>query len=310
MTKNYLISWDIERPHYSGLFSANNLLYDLGMSNNKYKQKHVCHYFVDESGDGVLFDRKGRLMLNRPVVSKHFILGLLEVHNPDLLNKDLDRLKRDLLNDPYFKDVPSMQPEAQKTALFFHAKDDPQEVRREVFKLLLKHEIKFSAVVKSMWAVYQYVSSRNFTDHTYRYYPNELYDFTVRRLFKEKLHKADHYVIHFAKRGSKNRSMRLIEQLRMAQERFFKEKEIRLNTQIEVKLERSFEAGGLQAVDYFLWALQRVYERNEDRFIKLIWDKVSVVQDVDDKRENQYGVYYTKKKPLIAAAIPPIGFRI
>jgi hypothetical protein len=40
------------------------------------------------------------------------------------------------LADPYFKGVPSMQADAKKTALFFHAKDDLPEVRREVFRVL------------------------------------------------------------------------------------------------------------------------------------------------------------------------------
>ena len=46
-----------------------------------------------------------------------------------------------------------------------------------------------------------------------------------------------------------------------------------------------------------LWALQRFYERDEDRFLRLMWEKVSLVHDVDDRQVNPYGVYYTKKKP-------------
>ena len=49
---------------------------------------------------------------------------------------------------------------------------------------------------------------------------------------------------------------------------------------------------------YFLWALQRLYERGEDRYWKYVAAKVSLVHDVDDMRENEYGTYYTKKNPL------------
>jgi hypothetical protein len=35
----------------------------------------------------------------------------------------------------------------------------------------------------------------------------------------------------------------------------------------------------------------------------MLWPKCSLVIDVDDTRQNRYGVYYTKKKPLSLAAI-------
>ncbi|MCX6036580.1 MAG: hypothetical protein NTW99_01550, partial [Chloroflexi bacterium] len=63
------------------------------------------------------------------------------------------------------------------------------------------------------------------------------------------------------------------------------------------------ECASLQAADYFLWALQRFYERREDRFLDFIWPAVRLVHDLDDTRQNAYGVYYTQKKPLTLAAL-------
>jgi hypothetical protein len=63
------------------------------------------------------------------------------------------------------------------------------------------------------------------------------------------------------------------------------------------------EQVGLQAVDYFTWALQRLYERGEDRYVTYLWQAFRVVQDIDDTRKAGYGVYYTQKKPLNAAAL-------
>ena len=60
---------------------------------------------------------------------------------------------------------------------------------------------------------------------------------------------------------------------------------------------------GLQAVDYFVWALQRLYERGEARYVKYLWKAFRLVQDIDDRRSAGYGVYYTQKKPLDAAAL-------
>ena len=67
---------------------------------------------------------------------------------------------------------------------------------------------------------------------------------------------------------------------------------------IEIVPSSPAEVVGLQAVDYFLWALQRFYEKDEDRFLNLIWPKTKLVIDVDDTRSTAYGVYYTQTKPL------------
>ncbi len=96
----------------------------------------IRHYFVDEAGDATLFDRHGRIIVGTEGCSRYFILGLLNNPQPDRLGRDLEELRASLLSDPYFAKVPSMQPEAKKTALAFHAKDDVPEVRREVFHLL------------------------------------------------------------------------------------------------------------------------------------------------------------------------------
>ena len=81
------------------------------------------YYFVDEADDGTLFDRKGRVLVGQPVCSRYFMLGMLDVPRPAELSQALQDLRQRLLADPYFENVPSMQPAAKKTSLFFHAKD-------------------------------------------------------------------------------------------------------------------------------------------------------------------------------------------
>ena len=59
----------------------------------------------------------------------------------------------------------------------------------------------------------------------------------------------------------------------------------------------------LQAADYFLWALQRLYERGEERYVGVLWPRFRLVVDMDDTRSASYGAYYTQKRPLKAAAL-------
>jgi hypothetical protein len=261
------------------------------------------HYFVDEAGDPVLFDGKGRVIVGTEGCSQYFAVGLLDVADAAGLSAELNKLRTDLLADPYFKKVPSMQPEARKTALYFHAKDDLPEVRREVFKLLQRHELKFSAVVRNKQAVLDFVRSRNERDAAYRYQADELYDHAVRRLFKERLHKHEGYSIRFAIRGNSHRTAAFQAALERARNRFAREHGIPITGKLDVKACRPTDEPALQAVDYFLWALQRTFEKREDRFLELLWPQCSLIVDVDDTRVAEYGAYYTKQKPLKAAAL-------
>jgi len=250
-----------------------------------------------------LFDGKGRVLVGTAGCSRYFAVGLLDVAEAEKLSTDLAGLRADLLADPYFKNVPSLQPEAKKTAFYFHAKDDLPEVRREMFKLLQRHELKFSAVVRDKRAVLDFVRARNERDNVYRYKPDELYDHAVRRLFKDRLHKHDGYSIRFAIRGNSHRTAAFQLALETARERFARERGMTINSNLDVKAAQPTNEPALQAVDYFLWALQRTFEKREDRFLELLWPQCSLIVDVDDTRGAEYGAYYTKHKPLKAAAL-------
>lgn len=269
----------------------------------KERSSTVRYYFVDEAGDGVLFDAKGKIVIGNEGCSRFFILGLLDIENPEILSKDLQELRLRLLSDPYFKKVPSMQPKAKKTALAFHAKDDIPEVRREVFNLLRQHSLRFFAIVKTKKALIDYVLQRNEREPAYRYNPNELYDYLVRRLFRDRLHKEDEYHIFFSKRGKSDRTKALQKALEGARQNFYNKWNITRQVRVKVTLSSPPDNPGLQAADYFLWTLQRLYERREDRYLEFLWPSFRLVDDIDDTREANYGVYYTQKKPLNLAAL-------
>ena len=256
------------------------------------------HYFVDEAGDPTLFDARGRVLVGQEGCSRYFMLGVLDVADPVALGLELDALRQTLLNDPYFSGVPSMQPERRKTALAFHAKDDLPEVRREVFRVLLRHDVQFIAVVRDKQSVLAYVRQRNQIEATYRYRPNELYDSLVARLFKNRLHLSPEVDVCFAERGRSDRSAALMQALERARRRFEVKWGRSVNSAISARQSSPGREASLQAVDYFLWALQRRYEKSEGRFLELIWQKVGLVHAVDEIERTAYGTYYTKKRPL------------
>lgn len=263
----------------------------------------TCCYFVDEAGDGTLFNHAGQVIVGSQGCSRYFILGMAEVGAPEVLGEELNALRSRLVADPYFRNVPSMRPERRRTALAFHAKDDLPEVRREVYSVLVRHPIRFFAVVKHKVAVLAYARSRNASEPGYRYHVNELYDLLVRRLFRDRLHDASAYSITFARRWGSDRTAALRAAIGVARHRFEEKFGVARSSSISVVASTPAQSSGLQAVDYLLWGLQRLYERGEDRYWQFTWPLVRLVVDVDDKRRHEYGEYFTQNNPLSLAPV-------
>jgi hypothetical protein len=212
----------------------------------------------------------------------------------------LEALRTELLADPYFKDVPSLQPERKKTALAFHAKNDLPEVRRAVYKVLLKpeHELKFSVVIRDKMELVAYVTQQNERDKAYRYRENEVYDSLVTELFWTSHPLVDLVDICYATRGKKPRSQAFEAAISKAEDALEKQYDMKAPSAWCVRPSVPPMDVGLQAVDYFLWAVQRFFERGEDRFIELIWPKVHWVHDLDRIEDGHRGVRYDKNRPL------------
>lgn len=252
-------------------------------------------FYVDEAGDGVLFGPKGRNRLNDADAPKFFMLGMVRCASDAEAAAALENLRKELLGHPLYASIYSLQSAEQKTARAFHGKDDHSDIRAKVFELLLTLDFKFYAVVKDMRAVLRYVEGRNRMHADYRYHPNELYDLTVRMLFKQRIHTEDHYLITFARRGKSDRTGALMEQLERTRASFLAEHDLNHQPELEILPAYPWEQPCLQIADYCLWALQRCYERHEARFLNALWPKVSLIHDVDNPHGKKYGTYMTRE---------------
>ena len=259
----------------------------------------VINYFIDEAGDPALFDRRGTKVLVGEESSKFFILGKLLVDDCDALRDALNQLRATLLADPYFRDVESMKLERQKTAVMFHAKDDVPEVRREVFSLLVKSNVRFYAVVRHKLDLVDFVRQQNDADPKYRYRENDLYDTLTRHLFNKLRRTADEVNLVFASRGKSDRNQALRKALAEAEKDFEQKFGFARKHTVNIQAKPSKDDACLQACDYFLWALQRHYERGESRYIELVWPQVGEIQDLDITHGSKRGAFYTQQTPLI-----------
>jgi ribosomal protein S18 acetylase RimI-like enzyme len=215
-------------------------------------------------------------------------------------------LRQRLLADPLLNAVPSMQPERGKTARFFHAKDDVPEVRVEVFRLLLAHDLRFSAIVKDKRVLLREAQAALAVDPRAKYKPDghALDDAMMRKLFKRLGRHGVHSCITFAVRGNKPRTAALKHAVLEVEQHFERDFGFARSVSVDVASGYPWDVAGLQACDYFLWALQRFYERGEERFLNAMWAKVVEVIDMDleaPKRRGktrERGVTFTKENPL------------
>lgn len=274
----------------------------------------ACHLFVDEAGTPDIFDAKGRINIGNPGCSNFFILGMLEIDEPDKLAEALKSLREQMMADPYFASAQSFRPERKKTALQLHAKDDLPEVRVKVFDLLRSFgdSLRFHAVVCDKQVIRAREQSKRDASPGYRYNPDHLYDELARSLLGQFAPVAASYRLRIAKRGNRDRNAALRLALEEAEADFTKA--------------HGFSRGGaeawntvvtnpceticLQAADYFLWALQRFYEPRqhaesgrtvrESRYLNAIWPQIGQIHDLHFG--SNLGSLFTASKPLSADA--------
>lgn len=250
--------------------------------------KHI-KYYVDESGEMGLFNRK-----KQPLdTSRTIMLGMLKIKEPDF-QKKFDNFKNEILNDSIFKTFPSYS----KTLRCFHAKDDHIAIKREVYKFLKDIDLSVQVALRRRDALVKHAISINQENKHKKYTPKEIYNDLVTRLFKGKIHKADRYEIFFSHRGNTTENKSIYEALKRAERNFHQQWNISLNSDYKVICRHPDEEAGLQIIDYCLWALQRMYEKEEDIYFKFIEDKFKLIMDIDDKSNNIYGEYYKSNNTI------------
>lgn len=226
------------------------------------------YYFVDEAGDLTLFNKYRQIMLGKQGVSNLFMVGAACVDFPNTLIDDLEILRQHLLASPYFWGVPSFNPQRGKTAVSFHANADLPEVKYEVFKMLKKAEPQFYVAFRRKDRL---IRQGEEVQKERKINGNMIYDELVAKLFQHI--PSEPMQIIFAHRGTKKRKNALYDSLQGTVLEEFK---------IDVAMPS--KAAGLQVVDYGLWALQRMLERDDSRYYRYMEQLFNVIIDVDNPK--------------------------
>jgi len=248
------------------------------------------YFFVDESGDSTFFDRQGNNIVGQPGCSKHLMLGYIRTEAPNQVRRSL---REEIANNPYFHGIRGLE----NTLKAFHAKNDSPEIRMEVYRLLSTLPVKGQFIFARK-------RLRTFRK-TFKSREGAFYDHLVRLLFKRSLHLAKGNHIYFEKRGSRARQEPLTKAVEAASKSFLEQYTDGNQTAVKVECQSPSGEPCLQVVDYFLWAIQRLFLRGEDRFCSVISDQVEFIWDLYDT-ENYPKNIYTSDNPLDVKKISPL----
>lgn len=251
-------------------------------------------FFVDESGDPVFYDHKGRLIVGHEGCSPILILGFIETQNPHMLRKAVLELQAAVVTDPYLQGIPSLE----KTAVGFHAKDDAPEVRREFFQLIRGLDFKVQFVV---------CRKREDTFRSrYKAKTSKFYDDLVTKLFQNVLHRFKQNRIYVATRGSSVRQKPIERALWRAKGRFEKKHKADLSgTNFQVEMQSFKGEPCLSIIDYMNWAVYRAYTKGEMRYYDFVSERVSLLRDVSIP--DCASLCFGKKNPFSIEKAAPLG---
>lgn len=253
------------------------------------------HRFLDEAGDTTFYGKGKVPIVGSPGVSQAFILGMVKIRAPlAQVRTQIEALQQSVLQDPYFRDIPSIEKKRQKGGYYFHATDDLPEVRKLFYEYLKQLDCSFEAVV-----------GRKIPDLYERKHHGREADFyadLLSHLLKNKLNKGGKLVLNIAGRGKTTKNQNLEEALAKATARNRKRKDQPIRTQVVFNVQNHLTEPILNVADYFCWAIQRVFERGEMRYYHFVQEKVSLVIDLYDTQNYQNsGNYYGRRRPLTAS---------
>ena len=254
----------------------------------------VMHFFLDESGDTTFFGKHKSDIIGQSGVSVSFSLGIANFKEPlQPIRNCIISLQKQVIEDPYYKDIPSIKKKCQtKNGYFFHATDDLPEVRKLFFEYIKTLNFSFEMVVgRKIPSLYAKKHNSN---------PDEFYADLLSHLLKKHLRKPNKLVLNIAQRGKTTRNKILEIALNKAIARFRKTRnnsEIQANIVFNVQNQHSEPI--LNIVDYLCWSVQRVFEKGETRFYNYISDKISLVHDIyDSNNYNGSKNYYRRNNKL------------
>ena len=199
-------------------------------------------------------------------------------------DKDLNTVRKIITNaqdkvmeSRYYQKVPSVVKRVNKGGFYFHAKDDLPELRKEFFDVILKLNCSFQAVVGR--------KDETLFEKKHNGRKNEFYADLLSYLIRDNLNEYPRLVLNIAELDNSTGIHNLNFALEKAQQRFLRlYPEKAPTTSVQFNIKKFKDEPLLSVVDYYCWAVQRVFEQGETRFYDYISDSITTVIDLYNKK--------------------------
>jgi hypothetical protein len=263
------------------------------MEETGFDKTITTHRFLDEAGDTTFFFKGRTLAVGQPGVSLAFCIGMVKI-NTSLheVRGDLVALQQQIEKDDYLNIIPSIKKRIAGGGFFFHATDDPPEVRELLYKFIKKLDCSVEVVV-----------ARKTPEIFARKHNNseaEFYADVLSHILKNKLKSGQKFVLNISHRANStsNKNLQMaLEKAKFRAARKHGSNELRSLVVFNVQNHRTEPL--LNIADYLCWAVQRVFERGETRYYDFVRDKVSLVIDLYDRAGYKDSMnYYRKDRSL------------
>lgn len=262
------------------------------MGDIDYSKPEDYNRFVDEAGDTTFF-KKGKVPVafGEHGVSRYLILGMVHVKNPlPEAEQKIREFSKTIEQDEFFMAMPSVRERIATYGYFLpHAKDDPAEIKLAFFRFLAGDDIQFSAqAVLGRKSFERFAKAHDGRDR--EFYADLLAYILHDKASYEKL------VVNVAERGNTTGNANLEASTGRAKQRYKNRYKNEFGADIRYNVQPYATLPIFSIVDYSLWAIQRLVERGDDKYYKLISDKVPHVYDAFASE----GVrrHFTRENPL------------
>lgn len=247
------------------------------------------HRFLDESGDTSFYGKHLSPLIGiKDGVSLSFLIGMVKFKSDlQTIRQQINALENKIIKDPYYADDQRIQTRAKSVnGFYFHASDDPFEVRKTFFDFLKQIDFSYECVVGRK------IPSIFLNKHHRK--EDEFYADLLSHLLKNKLALGGDLILNVAARGNCTKNSNLQRALQRATDRFHKRNTAGVvQTCCVFNVQYPYTEPLLCVPDYLGWAVQRVFEKGELRYYNFMEDKISLVVDIYDtgltgKNKNYY----------------------
>ena len=241
----------------------------------------TTHRFLDEAGDTTFYRKKKVPIIGSPGVSKTFVLGMVTFHESlDQLRIKVLELQRTIETDRYYRYVNSINKRKFGKGFYFHATDDPAEVRKTFFDFIAGINCSFEAVVaRKIPSVFAEKHDNN---------ESEFYADILSHLLEKEIHNHGKVVMNIAERGktTKNSILELAKQ--KARDTAELKGSRSLEKEFRFNVRNQLTEPLLNISDYFCWSLQRIFELGEIRYYDYLNDKFKIVIKLYDSEQGMF----------------------